>query len=207
MRVDIRPLKRWLTDIEKKQLPFATVKALTITARDAKRAVDAQLPKKLDRPTPFTADPKKGAIGISPASKKRRPYQSAVFVKDKQWEYLRYAIEGGERTPKHKAIVTPGSHMKLNRYGNMTKNKVKTLRKNRAKYFSGTPTGHPGAPAGIWERMGRGGRKNIRLVVQYKKRITYKKRLPFRKIVESVVAHRWRRNFEQAFADAMRTAK
>jgi len=201
VQVDTKPLKRWLSDIEKKQLPFATAKALTITARDAKRAVDAQLPKKLDRPTPFT----RRAIGIKAARKTL--LQSEVFVKDTQWEYLKYAIEGGTRTPKRNAIATPGSKTRLNKYGNMPRGKAHKLLQNKAKYFSGTPAGHPGAPAGIWQRMGRGGRGNIRLVVQYKKQITYKKRLPFRKIVEGVVAHRWRRNFEQAFADAMRTAR
>jgi len=201
VQVDTKPLKRWLSDIEKKQLPFATAKALTITARDAKRAVDAQLPKKLDRPTPFT----RRAIGIKAARKTL--LQSEVFVKDMQWEYLRFAIEGGTRRPDRKAIATPGSKTRLNKYGNMPRGKAHKLLQNRAKYFSGKPTGHPGAPAGIWQRMGRGGRGNIRLVVQYKKHILYKKRLPFRKIVEGVVAHRWRRNFEQSFADAMRTAR
>ncbi len=203
IQVDTRPLKRWLSDIEKEQLPFATAKALTVTAAQAKKAVDAQLPKKLDRPRPFT----RLAIGIKAARKTQ--LQSDVFVKDKQAEYLKYAIEGGTRRPKKSAIATPGSKVRLNKYGNMpgARGKAGKLLANKAKYFSGVPRGHAGAPAGIWQRMGKGGRGNIRLVVQYKKQITYKKRLPFRKIVEGVVAHRWRRNFEQAFADAMRTAR
>jgi len=203
VKVETKQVTRWLSDIQRKQIPFATAKALTVTAAQAKKAIDVQLPKKLDRPTPFT----RRAIGIKAARKTL--LQSEVFVKDIQWEYLKYAIEGGTRRPKKNAIATPGSKTKLNKYGNMpgARGKAAKLLANKKKYFSGKPRGHNGAPAGIWQRMGKAGRGTIRLVVQYKKQITYKKRLPFRKIVEGVVSHRWQKNFQQAFADAMRTAR
>jgi len=217
IKVDMRgfdKLERQMNDLQKKQLPFAMAKALTVTASDAKKAVDVQLPRKLDRPTPFT----KRAIGIKRASK--RLLQSEVFVKDIQAEYLKYAIEGGTRRPKGKAIATPGSKMKLNKYGNMpgARGKAAKLLANKKRYFSGKPKGMPDAPAGIWERGhfskrgnftagGKSRQTNLRLVVAYEKEITYKKRLPFYKIVNGVAQHNFEKNFHKAFADAIRTAR
>jgi len=206
IKVDLRgfdKLERKMNDLQKKQLPFAMAKALTVTASDAKRAVDVQIPRKLDRPTPFT----RRAIGIKRASK--RILQSEVFVKDIQAEYLKYAIEGGTRRPTGKALATPGSKVKLNKYGNMpgARGKAGKLLGNNKKYFSGKPKGMADAPAGIWQRMGKGGRKKLRLIVAYEKQIEYKKRLPFYKIVNGVVQHNFRKNFNDAFADAVRTAR
>jgi len=206
IKIDMRgfdELASKMDDLQKKQLPFALAKALTDTAVQAKKAVDVQLPKKLDRPTPFTMR----AIGNKRASK--RLLQSEVFVKDKQAEYLRFAIEGGVRKPKGRAIATPGSKVKLNRYGNMpgARGKAGKLLANKKTYFSGKPKGKPAAPAGIWQRMGKGGRMKLRLVVAYEKEITYKKRLPFYKIVNDVVQHRFKKNFDKAFSHALRTAR
>jgi hypothetical protein len=51
---------------------------------------------------------------------------SRVFAKDIQAGYLKFNVEGGRRRPKARAIVVPGPDAKLNRYGNFTRNYIKT---------------------------------------------------------------------------------
>src|SRR5690348_15010580 len=95
---DIRKATRFLDSAAQKQIPFATAKALTETARLAQVAVTRSLPSTFDRPNPFTMR----AIGIRAARK--GDLSAAVFVKDKQAEYLAIQETGGEAQPKKQAF-------------------------------------------------------------------------------------------------------
>src|SRR4051794_26909518 len=96
---DIRKATRYLDDAAKRQVPFATAKALTATADAARIAVTRSLPHVLDRPTPFTLR----SVRISPARKS--DLTARVFVMDKQAEYLAIQETGGDATPKKQAFV------------------------------------------------------------------------------------------------------
>ena len=63
-------------NLAKKQIPAATMYALTKTAKDAQAAVEKELPKVFDRPTPYTLR----AIRTSPATK--RKLVAEVLIKD-----------------------------------------------------------------------------------------------------------------------------
>jgi len=51
---DMKPIIKHLDKTQKKQIPFAAAQAINNTLFDIMKAEKAQLPKKLDRPTPFT---------------------------------------------------------------------------------------------------------------------------------------------------------
>lgn len=176
-----------------RQIPFATAKALTQTAKDAQKAVATRINTVFDKPTPFTQK----AVGITPANK--ATLTSRVFLKDIQAAYLGLQITGGTRTPKKRAIVVPAQALRLNQYGNIPKGKVKALL-SRSDTFSGRINGVPG----IWQTTKRG---KLKLLVLYKPQATYKKRFPFYEIAKREIARTIVPNLQRALADAIRTAR
>lgn len=173
-----------------RQVPFATAKALTDTARDVQRAIVDQLPTVFDRPTPFT----QRGVGITYATKST--LTSRVFLRDIQREYLRIQVTGGTRSPKKVALVVP-SGIDLNAYGNIPRNKIKALLA-RKDVFSGKVRG----VGGIWQRTN--GR--LRLLVAYEPKATYERRFPFGAIARQTIERRLLPNFRAALAQAIGTA-
>lgn len=184
-------------DLAQKQMPFAASLALNETAQDAKNAVTKQIEKKLDRPTRFTLN----AVGVRRASK--RNLKATVFIKDIQAEYLQYAIEGGTRKPKDKALVVPRD-IRLNKYGNIPGlrggKKIAALL-NKPNTFMGTIKGQ----SGIWQRTNKN--KRLKLLLAFEDKIEYRKRLDFHKIVAGVAKNRLQRNLKRALEHAVRTAR
>ena len=191
---NIKQVQRELTRIQRKQIPFATAKALTDVAKDAQKAVTAQIDTKLDRPTPFT----RRAIGFKKADK--IGLFSEVFVKPIQSKYLQWQIFGGERKQQSN-IGVPTRNKKLNKYGNIP-GRRKGLVKGK-KQFTATINGI----SGVWERYGGKRNPRVKLVVAFEQSVTYRKRLPFKKIVTGVVANRFHKRFNSALALALSTAR
>jgi hypothetical protein len=207
VRSNIAEVTKNLTNIQRKQIPFATSKTLNELAFDISRKA---MPQNADRKfkggaTRFTKQ------GFKYKKSSKNFLVAEVFVDDIQVEYMKYMVEGGTRFPKKRAIVVPTSKMRLNKFGNMKEGQVKKILADKDKYFSGVPKGHPGAPAGIWERYGRrGGRaKRIRPVALYTDSAGYMPLFPFAQIGKSVVfarsngfTDRFRKNLLKALATA-----
>jgi hypothetical protein len=81
-------------DLVNKQLPFATARALTLTAQDAQTAIRAAMPSKFTIRNTWS---QRGII-VKPADKNVIPARSAVMVGD-MWNYLFMQESGGEKTP------------------------------------------------------------------------------------------------------------
>lgn len=175
-----------------RQVPFATARALTDTAKDVQRAVTDELPKVFDRPTPFT----QRGVGMAWATKSS--LTSRVFLKDVQRDYLKVQVAGGTRTPKGKALVIP-SGVGLNAYGNIPRGRIKTLLA-RKDVFSGRVRG----VAGIWQRMAGGG---LKLLVAYEPKATYRQRFPFGVIARQTIQRRLLPNLRAALAAAIASAR
>jgi len=143
--------------------------ALTRTAWDCKKAVDSKMDSSLDKPTPFT----KKAVRVKAATK--RHLVAYVTIAPLQAKYLRYAIKGGQRTPKKRAILLPVGQ-RVNKYGNMGRKVVGNLLRSN-KTFSGIPRGRQ--TPGIYKRMGTKKNPKLKLMVSFQDRARYKKRLPF----------------------------
>lgn len=200
-------LKKNLDTIAKRQLPFAIAKALTKTAWDVQKEETKQLPQKLDRPTPFTMK----AFGVIGATK--RNLVATIYVKPMQAEYLKFQIEGGIRLPKRKALAIPVQEYLKNKYGNIPRGKIQTLLR-QPNTFSGKVSGI----AGIWQRghYSKKGKWSIaskkrgaalKLLFAYEPRALYKKRFPFFEIAKGIVTSKFNKNFNEAFEEALRTAR
>lgn len=192
VRSTIRDLSRDIDRDLRSQLPFATAKALTDTAKDVQRELTAEIDRVFDRPTPFT----KRAIGVVTA--KKATLTARIFVKDIQAQYLGLEIEGGTRRPKGRALVMPGKQIPLNQYGNLPRNKVRQLLA-RKDVFSGAVRGVPG----LYQRTPRG----AKLLILWERQAQYRPRLRFYDVARKVIDARITDNFKRAFAQAIATKR
>ena len=211
-----KQLTKHLNRIQKKQIPFATSKALNSVAFDAQSFIKKSLPRRLDRPT---GDPSKGKGGIIGSvqvqqSKKKNLVARVGFAglgfrstkwKESPAEIMRRHIQGGTRSPQGKAIPVPiAGNLKLNKFGNMPRTKIKTLLAKPDKYFSGQPKGRD---AGIYERIKRTKRKpgKLKMLISWEPRTQYQGgRFPLKKIVELAVKNKYRKRFDAALKYALR---
>lgn len=142
VKADIKEVERYLTRIEKKQLPFAAALSLTKTAQHVqKKTIPRILSRIFDRPTRFTLR----GFYVIPA--KKTNLTAVVQIKDgvtrqpgrggkigtPAFNYLKPQIEGGRRRAKsHEKqlrrmgilgpdeYTVPGEEMRLNKFGNLT---------------------------------------------------------------------------------------
>jgi hypothetical protein len=139
MKVDVKinglkALMNEMSDLEKKQLPFAMAKTLTKTAQQIKEAAVKEMSRTLDRPTPYTL----GSLYIKTAKKKK--LTAMVYFKDKSSagkgnpaaNFLFPQVEGGQRNLKRfesslrrigvlpkGLFVVPGNACPLDAHGNI----------------------------------------------------------------------------------------
>ena len=193
---DIKKATRFLTKVQKRQIPFATSLALNGTAAlvqvDAKRTMQ----RDLDNPTPATVK----AVRVQRSTK--RQLKAAVFILPMVSKFLRWQIHGGTRSARGRTEAVPVS-IRLNKYGNIIGRRQGKLKKlvGRDDTFSGTIKG----VSGIWQR-GRGKRRNkeVKLLVAYEPRVNYRARWPFYKYAVATVNKRWRGQFNLAMRRALR---
>ncbi|KKL24154.1 hypothetical protein LCGC14_2418140, partial [marine sediment metagenome] len=138
-------MKRFLSNVQKKQIPFATARAITQTLNIAKKDVIRQLDKDIDRPTPFT----RRGFRVDGANK--QTLSGRLFILPKQNSYLQYQIFGGVRLPKGVALTLrpakPGpGRIKLNRFGNIPPSQAA-----KAQLAKGAFSATIGGVAGIWK--------------------------------------------------------
>lgn len=190
---NINQVRNQLNKIQRQQLPYAAAVALTRTAQDIQRAEAAQLPRKLDNPTPFTMR----AFAIKTASK--RNLQAEVFIKTAQAEYLQWAISGGRRQAARRGTGVPVG-ARLNKHGNIP-GRRKGLVKGK-KQFAGTING----VSGVWQRSGGKRNPGVQLMVAFERSVQYDKRFPFRQIAEGVARSRFSQHLAASVAKALATA-
>lgn len=205
-----------------KQISYATAVALTKTAKKVADAMPAVMERQLDRPTNFT----KAGLRIERAT--TDSLTAVVTFKDRQKNYLKWQIEGGTRTPGPRGLKLPTA-IKLDQYGNIPKGVIaklvavarkegklakRTSRRiavsNKLDLFYGDPKdvgGHK-FPPGIYKIVKHGVREQlVPLVVFPQKSARYKPRFNFVREGEAIVQREWQRTFEQALAEALRTAR
>jgi len=193
-----KKFKQAMNDITRKQMPFAASVALNRTAWDIKeRGLDPAMDEEIDNPTPFT----KKAVRVKKSTKKR--LVAFVYLYPLQAKYLGFIIRGGTRRPQKQAILFPVKQ-KTNKYGNMPRRAVEKLLEN-PKVFSGIPHGR--TTPGLYKRLGKKGRKQLRLMVSYQKRATYNKQFHFYKVAERTASKFFKKNMLEAKREANRSAK
>lgn len=181
-----------LSDLGRQEAPFATARAITVTAEDAVEAVEKHIEDVFERPTPFT----KRAVGLKRASK-ARPI-ATVYIKRIQAQYLGIQATGGQRRPRRRFLLDPVG-ARLNKAGNIPR---KALDRMLAKpdHFLATIKG----VRGVWRRYKSG---RIKLMIALDEVQSYRRRFYFERTVETVVARRLRRNFGREMGKAIAQAR
>jgi hypothetical protein len=176
----------------RKQALFATAKALTDTAKAVRLDIMAEMPKQIDKPTPYTLR----GVGYRPANK--TTLTAVVFLRDVQAVYLSKLIKGGTERPKAKAFFVPEG-VRTDRYGNIPRNEMRKLR-GRKDVFSSKVNGVPG----LWQRTGSRG---LRLLVRYDDERQTKASFDFYGIGRKSVAKHWPACWAAAWVYAQATTK
>ena len=231
VHAETKALTKHLNFIQRKQIPFATSKALNDVAFDARSYVQKSLPRRLDRPT-------KGLISSVRVDKSKKKNLVATVgfaglgLQTTKWsespaEIMRRHIKGGVRTPKsaHHRIPsdTKGGGMKLNKFGNIAGKKAKLQKMigNKDQFFSGVPKGdYSQQDAGIWERTPRNSKRatgakakkwaatgKIVQRIAYEPFTKHKAIYPFKKIVTLAINKNYRKRFDAALTKALATAR
>lgn len=233
---NIKDVTRGLDDLARRQVPFATAKALTNTAKAALAELQREIKSVFDRPTPFiTKSP-----FMTPATKSK--LEATVGVRDiggrmTPAQYLAEHFAAGSRgnKPMERAmraagilragwLVVPSSDgIKKDAYGNVSKATVsrviRELQGGARRQDKGATyrlfVVHPGqadrrtrhfAP-GIWSIARIGDQSVIKPVFFFVTAATYRKVLDLPRIAQRVVANDFGRNFRTALDDALRTAR
>ncbi|MVO14820.1 hypothetical protein [Parasedimentitalea huanghaiensis] len=188
--------ERVLSDLARKQLPYATSLALNETAGHVKEAEERTIEQIFDRPTPYT----KRALYFRRARKTN--LTATIGVKSVQAQYLKLQVKGGRRTPKRKALVVP-TGARLNKYGNLPKGALSRLKRRKGVFATSASGGQRGhLPGGIYQRTGRKGRGPLKMLVSFEPRASYRKKYNFGPIAMRVA----RKRFEAAFVNGVRKA-
>ena len=94
VQADLRGFQKWAARAVGRQVPFATAKALTKTALEARDAVRAGLPARFEIRSTWTAR----GVTINPASKSDYPNAYAEVGTRHEWMVLQET--GGAKAPK-----------------------------------------------------------------------------------------------------------
>jgi hypothetical protein len=212
---EFRRMRTVLTDVQRKQLPFATARALNDAAKIAAKQIDSDLPSIFAKATPFT----RHAV-VAPASLGARKDRLAavVTVRDIQGKYLLHEQEGGTRTPAENtrkpasALVMPAPALKLNAYGNIPSGRLAQMRARAAasaKHATGTAflsAGAPGLKGGIGGYFQRAKGKLIRLT-GFQPSASYHAKFGFPDRVARAAAPAFAAAFRTRLAEALATAR
>lgn len=207
IKADTKQVKRFLRNVHKKQIPFATARAITQTLQVASKDVLRQLDKDINRPTPFT----RRAFRVDGA--KKDTLRGRLFILPKQSAYLKWAIFGGVRRPKGTALALPPAKpmpggVKLNRFGNVPRSQ-----QARALLAKGAFSATIGGVAGIWKSAAktRSGKirkgSRMRLLLAYEPQAVYRPRYRFFERGQNSIRVHWPKIFERSFRSALRSAR
>lgn len=205
---DARQVKRFLSDLEKKQIPFATAQTLTRLAEAVKQEMPAELERALERPKPFTT---RNSMYVQRASKSK--LVATVGFKDRQAAYLDALLRGGQRKLKGNEQrflgrpIVPGPDVRRDRFGNVPRQTlVSILKAAQAKRVMPDGRFVFVTENGVFARKPRA--KQIQALLLFAdKRPTYSKQIDLAKFGRKVVQRRAQAEFNRALAEALRTAR
>lgn len=221
---DIKRLKRRLNSLGRKQLPFATSRAINNTAFDVRADEIDGMKRHLDQPSRYTV------TGVRVKKGNKRAPTAVVGLDPTRGGYLRWVIEGGIRLPRRRAIAVPtrkNAKRYMNRKGDMKQGTVAALlaadlnpggagsggpRKHArvdwfGTTFSGTPRNHPSAQPGIWMRTGHNGKDRLQQVMHWEPQTKHSKLLPWFETAKKSISRVFRGHLDEAIRSAIASAK
>lgn len=191
---NIKQFTKKLSRFQKKQVAFATAKALTLTAKDAQKGQIANAKRVFENKKVWYRKNQPTGFKITPATKTRQV--SSVHSKA---PFLPLQEHGGTKRPKSSsnlAIPTDNVPKKFRKTGGVGK----ALATGKAFF------GAIGGKRALFRRVGgkRQRRSQLMFVFQPKAKIT--PRLGFEALAKRVGKKQFKRHFERSLNNAIRTA-
>ncbi len=212
IRGDIRDLAKALTDLERRQLPFAMAQTVNGVAHAVQGAETKQLSQTFDTPTPFTLK----AFAVKGATK--ASLTATVFAKDAQAAYLQPYDQGGLQVlGRKRGILTPIG-VRLNKYGNIPRGQIAAL-KGKPGVFVGAVKFGGKTINGVWQRLppakgSRRGRRGahvakgpLKLLVEFTDPKAVTKRFPFETVAKTTAAKAIGPAWDTAITAALASAR
>ena len=191
VRSNVKEFTRGLDRVQKRQVPFATARALTWTAQDAQKEIIIKIPSIFNITKKWFLKQQPTGIKITPAKKLRliaSVYTVAYFAKLQEF--------GGTKRPrkgKNLLIPTervPKSRRKSGGAGIMLKQK---------KTFS--------TKTGVYRRKGPKKKSVVELLFWRSRDADIKPRFGFRRMAREIAKRRFARNFKRSLSKALATAR
>ncbi|MDB5412633.1 MAG: hypothetical protein JWR10_968 [Rubritepida sp.] len=205
IKPDLRSVHRAMMSLGAKQVPFANSVALNALAKGVATTERDEVAKEFETPTPFTVN----SMRIEVATKSKPV--SFVAVKDIQAEYLEPYVVGGQRAlGKKRGMLAPRA-VGLNRYGNLTRGKLASLKSKPGVYIGGIRTKAGKVINGVWQRprpakagKAKGG---LKLLLQFTDTTEAPKHLAFYERGTAYVRANAAREYGLALQRALATAR
>ena len=126
IKTDTKAINKSLTTFQKKQIPFATSKAINKTAFQTRR----QLQKDMDSTfrKSATAFTKRGVL-VNKSHKTN--LVGNVYINKEQSKYIEKQVFGGIRSESYALPIPFRDRVRLSKQGNLTKSKFKSLVNNK----------------------------------------------------------------------------
>lgn len=193
IRADIRGLDGVMATLRRmsqRGIPQALARGLNRTTLAIERREKVAMSQQLDRPTPYTLN------SLKRWQAKPNRLRSGVFIMRRQAAYLRYAIEGGNRS---KLIVPVVSNISLDAHGNIRGKRagLRGIAKKSRNRFIATIGGR----TGIWQRTGRGGSR-IKLLAYVAGNVHLQKRYDFDGVARAVIDDRLKRDIVNSLMES-----
>ncbi|MDR6850359.1 hypothetical protein [Sphingomonas sp. BE137] len=214
LSADLKPLQKAFKDFRKEQVPFATALALTKLAQGVVAVEQGEIKKTFDSPTPFTQK------SITMKSATKRDLTAIIYPRERAESYLEPYVIGGNRSLGNKKGMLVPKNVAVNQYGNLTRNKLASLKGKPGVFIGKVRTKKGGIIGGVWQRMGparsvRGKRKgqaaqpagHLKLLIRFEDTTPVPRRLPFYQAAQSYLKANYRQAFADAMAQALRTRK
>ena len=205
LKADIKQLTKGLNRAAKKQIPFATSKALNLSGVKVLAAMNAQVKTKFEggatASTLRAFKVPRGLRGKRHNIEFSDKKDLSMTIKMPSWaeEYLQWQVFGGVKAESKKQAV-PTHNKRLNKFGNIAGRKSGLVKGN--KEFIATIKGI----TGVWKRVGKGGRQ-VKLLIAFEDDVAYKPKFPFFKIGTFVFNSQFPKLFRKELANAIKTAK
>lgn len=195
--IEIKGLKEFsskMNDVVKKQIPFATSRALNKTAEDIRKEELSNLEKKFTLRKPWYKPGTK--LGINVKKSHKTNLTAEVYTRA---PFMKLHETGGTKKPRSgKYIAIPTTNIKRTKKGLI--GKAKRPRNLKRSFWIKSRTGQE-------MLMQRKSKRKVEVAYMMEPKADIKATFEFKKTGKRVAEQKFKKNFEAALDDALRTAK
>ena len=203
VRTNIKEVTKDLNEVQKKQIPFATSRAINETGKLVLKGLAIEANKTFEGGATkqvlnaFKPRNKGDSANINYSNKKT--LRTIVFLPKWAAKFLRYQIDGGIRRTKGKGPGVPPRNADLNQYGNIPGRRKGLIK--RQNQMIATING----VEGVWEKNKRSG--ELKLLIAFVKAPRYTKKFKYYSKANKIISAHIEKRMRLSLADALKNAR